>query len=65
MINRAMLRLWAETTNLDIRSEERGANLVEYAMLMALIAAVCVGAVSMLGGQTGEPYSQLGSQLRN
>ncbi len=28
---------------------ERGASLVEYVLLVALIAAVCVGAVTLLG----------------
>jgi pilus assembly protein Flp/PilA len=29
--------------------DERGASLVEYALLVALIALVCIGAVTMLG----------------
>ena len=29
--------------------DEEGATLVEYVLLVALIAAVCVGAVSLLG----------------
>ena len=29
--------------------EERGASLVEYALLVALIAVVCIAAVSLLG----------------
>ncbi|MEZ5343509.1 MAG: Flp family type IVb pilin [Acidimicrobiales bacterium] len=45
------------------RRHERGANLIEYALLLALIAVVCVGAVSMLGGSTSEPISNFGSQL--
>ncbi len=63
MINRTVLRLWAATKQQTDRSDQRGASLVEYALLLALIAAVCVGAVSLLGGSTSEPYSQLGSQL--
>lgn len=46
-----------------ISHPERGANLVEYALLVALIAIVCVGAVSMLGGTTNEPIEGFGSQL--
>lgn len=62
MPNRTILRLWAmSTARLD--RDERGASLVEYALLLALIAVVCVGAVSVLGDSTGEPYSQLGSRL--
>lgn len=32
---------------------ERGAGLVEYALLLALIALVCVSAVTFFGSQTG------------
>lgn len=42
-------------------SAERGASLVEYALLMALIAVVCVAAVSALGGTTSEPFSNMQS----
>lgn len=38
---------------------ERGANLVEYALLMAFIAAVCVAAVALLGPTTAQPFSNL------
>lgn len=65
MINRQLVRLWA-ATNLQIdRRNERGANLVEYALLVGLIAIVCVAAVGLLGSATEDPYSELGSGLRN
>ena len=35
------------------RRDERGASLVEYALLLALIAVVAIGAVSFFGGATG------------
>ena len=44
---------------------ERGASLVEYALLLALIAVVCVAAVSALGGTTAVPYSEVSSTLQN
>jgi pilus assembly protein Flp/PilA len=31
--------------------DERGASLVEYALLVALIAVVCIAAVTLLGNQ--------------
>lgn len=65
MINNMTLRLWAATTSAASRNDERGASLVEYALLLALIAVVCVGAISVLGNTTTEPYSTLGSQLGN
>ena len=45
------------------RLAERGASLVEYSLLVALIAVVCIGAVTFLGGQTAGSYSQLGNSL--
>ncbi len=47
----------------SITRSERGANLIEYALLMALIAVVCVVAVSALGSTTSVPYSELGSTI--
>ena len=42
---------------------ERGASLVEYALLVAFIAIVCVAAVSLLGGVTASQYSSMSSGL--
>ena len=36
------------------RDDERGASLIEYALLLALIAIVAVGAVTFLGRATSE-----------
>jgi Flp pilus assembly pilin Flp len=38
------------------RAPERGASLVEYALLVALIAVVCVGAVTFLGRETSDDH---------
>jgi pilus assembly protein Flp/PilA len=35
-------------------SDERGATLVEYALLFALIVLVCIGAVTVLGSATSD-----------
>lgn len=35
------------------RARDRAASLVEYALLMALVAVVCIAAVTKLGGATG------------
>lgn len=40
---------------------EQGASLVEYALLLALIAIVCISAVTMLGSATSRPFSNLGN----
>lgn len=42
---------------------ERGATLVEYALLLALIVVVCVGAVTMLAGGPKKTFSSVGSHL--
>jgi pilus assembly protein Flp/PilA len=42
---------------------ERGAALVEYALLVALIAVVCIAAITVLGGRANDKFSQVGSRL--
>jgi len=44
-------------------NDERGASLVEYALLVALIAVVCIGAVTVLGGNANNKFSQIGSAV--
>lgn len=43
--------------------EERGASLVEYALLVALIAVVCIAAVSLLGSSASSKFSAIGSAI--
>jgi len=45
-------------------ADERGASLVEYALLVALIAVVCIVAVSLLGGNASNKFSALGSAIQ-
>lgn len=42
---------------------ERGASLVEYALLVALIAVVCIGAVGFLGNAAADKFSDVGSAI--
>jgi pilus assembly protein Flp/PilA len=42
---------------------ERGASLVEYALLVALIAVVCIAAVSLLGSSASTKFSGVGSAI--
>ncbi|MGN6693432.1 MAG: Flp family type IVb pilin [Aquihabitans sp.] len=37
---------------------ERGASLVEYALMLALVAVICVGAVAFLGTSSGSKLKQ-------
>jgi pilus assembly protein Flp/PilA len=43
--------------------DDRGASLVEYVMLVALIAVVCFAAVAFLGTSLDAEYSRIGSEL--
>jgi len=42
---------------------ERGAALVEYALLLALIAVVCIVALTTLGGQAKSKFSTVGASI--
>jgi pilus assembly protein Flp/PilA len=44
--------------------DERGASLVEYALLVALIALVAVAAVTFLGGAANTKFSKIGSAVK-
>ena len=43
--------------------EERGASMVEYALLVVLIAIVALVAVQFAGTQVSETFSEIGSSL--
>ncbi len=45
------------------RHDERAASLVEYALLVALIALVCIVAVSVLGEATTDSLESDGSSM--
>ena len=53
----------ARKLQLHATSSQRGASLVEYALLLALIAVVCVGAVTFLGKQPISKFSAVGGSL--
>ena len=44
--------------------DQRGASLVEYAFLVALIAVVCIVAIAFLGTSASSRYSNIGSQVQ-
>jgi len=45
------------------RVEQEGQGLAEYALILALIAIVAIGALLFLGGQISAILSQVGSQV--
>ena len=42
---------------------DRGASLVEYALLVALIAVVCIVAITFIGNQASTKLSEVGTSL--
>ena len=44
-------------------NDERGASLVEYALLVALIAVVCLVAIAFLGQSASSRFSTVGSAV--
>jgi len=50
----------------EIKNEqEKGAGLVEYALLVALIAIVAIAALQFLGTSISEQFSNVGSTIDN
>ncbi len=56
-----MLALWTKVTSW--MQEEKGASMVEYALLVVLIAIIALVAVSLAGTQVSETFSEIGSSL--
>jgi pilus assembly protein Flp/PilA len=52
------IRIWLTADRGD-----RGASLVEYALLVALIALVCFAAIGFLGGETSSHFEKTGNSL--
>ena len=45
--------------------DERGASLVEYALLVALIAVVCIVAITFLGETASSQFDSIGSAVED
>ena len=46
-----------------IRDDEKGQGLAEYALILALIAIVAIGALLFLGGAISSILSQIGAAI--
>ena len=44
---------------------ELGSSVVEYALMLALIAVVCLGAIAALGGQNGDGVDRSASVINS
>ena len=47
------------------REEQRGATAVEYGLIVALIAAVIIGIVAILGAQVSNNFNDVSNQMRD
>jgi pilus assembly protein Flp/PilA len=45
------------------RREEEGATMVEYGLMVALIAVVCIAAVTLLGGNLAVIFNQIANAI--
>jgi pilus assembly protein Flp/PilA len=43
--------------------DDRGASLVEYALLVALIAVVCIAAITLLGNNASTKFDSVASSI--
>jgi len=59
MIQYQFIKTWLQAQ----AKTERGASLVEYALLVALIAVVCIAAVTFIGTSANDKFSQVGGSL--
>ncbi|MCJ7438848.1 MAG: Flp family type IVb pilin [Acidimicrobiia bacterium] len=57
-----MLKTWLTA---KFTKDEQGANLVEYILLVALIALAVIAAVVFLRGQVSDKFNETGSKLSN
>lgn len=55
-----IVRKWFSKVANRVRPSEIGASMVEYALLLALIAVICVGAVSALGTSAKQKFTTVG-----
>lgn len=49
--------------NVEVQEEEKGASMLEYALLAALIAVVAIAAVTFLGEQASRTFSTVGQHM--
>jgi len=61
-MNLFVLRTWLQA---KFTKDERGASMVEYILLVALIALAVIAAVVFMRGQLQRSFSDAGSKLSN
>ena len=63
MILDSLLNVVQVLTRGRAHDPERGASLVEYALLVALIAIVCIVAISFVGSSASSTFSAVGNSI--
>jgi pilus assembly protein Flp/PilA len=58
-----MLRIWTAFQARFVRDEE-GASLVEYGLLVALIAVVAILAITFVGREVDSQFEEIGTGIR-
>ncbi|MCH7581862.1 MAG: Flp family type IVb pilin [Acidobacteria bacterium] len=58
-----MLALWTKVTTW--MKDEKGASMVEYALLVVLIAIVALVAVSLAGDEISSVFSEIATELQD
>ncbi len=60
IMNLFILKTWIES---KFSKDERGASLVEYVLLAALIAIVVIGAITLIGTNANKKLSSVGNSI--
>jgi Flp pilus assembly pilin Flp len=61
-VNLFVLKTWLQA---KFTKDERGANLVEYILLVALIALAVIAAVIFMRGEVSDKFDEAGSKVSN
>jgi Flp pilus assembly pilin Flp len=61
-MNLFVLKTWLQA---KFTRDERGASLVEYILLVALIALAVIAAVIFMRGQVNDKFNEAGSKVSN
>ena len=59
------MSIWisVQTALRRVLATERGNSVIEYALLLALVAIVCLAAVKLIGGDTSDSLSRTASVI--
>ncbi len=63
MFDKAVLLHLRVVQSIRVLRTERGAAMVEYSLLIALIAVIAIGAVAVFGDQVSESFSDINSGI--